>query len=137
MPTSSPRRSFLPHKVCAEKHTDNYRMRTDARCRTAVRYNSNMFFVVLRRHGSQWDSSQPLEQQSGWVAHASFMDGLVDSGFIVLGGPLGDEVRVVLAVEAASEDEVRETLARDPWSGTHLLVDSVDPWTIRLDGRAR
>jgi hypothetical protein len=95
------------------------------------------FFVVLRRVGPQWDPALPLEQQSGWDEHAAFMDGLVDAGFVVLGGPLADEVRVVLVVEAPSEDEVRATLARDPWSGTHLLVDSVDPWTIRLDGRHR
>ena len=76
-----------------------------------------------------------MEEQSGWPAHASFMDGLVDVGFVVLGGPLADELRVVLAVEAESEDAVRATLARDPWSGTHLLIDSVDGWTIRLDGR--
>lgn len=93
------------------------------------------FFVVLRRTGPRWDPSRPLEQQSGWPAHAAFMDGLVDAGFVVLGGPLADEVRVVLAVEAESEEAARETLARDPWSGTHLVVDTIDPWTIRLDGR--
>jgi hypothetical protein len=60
------------------------------------------------------------------------MDGLVDDGFIVLGGVLGDELRTAHAVEAFSEDEIRERLARDPWSGTHLVVDSIDPWTIRL-----
>jgi hypothetical protein len=53
----------------------------------------------------------------------------------VLGGPLADEVRVVHAVEAPSEDLVRSTLARDPWSRTHLLVETIDPWTIRLDSR--
>jgi hypothetical protein len=63
------------------------------------------------------------------------MDGLVDAGFIVLGGPLADEVRTVHAVEAESEDAVRTTLARDPWSETHLRVDTIDSWTIRLDGR--
>ncbi len=63
------------------------------------------------------------------------MDSLVDSGFVVLGGPLADEHRVVLAVESESEDDVRATLARDPWSETHLVVDTIDPWTIRLDGR--
>jgi hypothetical protein len=30
---------------------------------------------------------------------------------------------------------VRATLARDPWSGTHLVVDAIEPWEIRLDGR--
>jgi len=95
------------------------------------------FFVVLRRTGPEWDPSRPMEQQSAWDEHAAFMDGLVDSGFVVLGGPLADEHRVVLAIEAGSEDEVRATLARDPWSGTHLVVDAVDAWTIRLDGRRR
>ncbi len=94
------------------------------------------FFVVERRSGPEWDASRPLEEQSGWDAHADFMDGLVEAGFVVLGGPLADEHRVILAVEAASEDEVRATLARDPWSESHLVVASVDRWTIRLDGRA-
>jgi uncharacterized protein YciI len=76
-----------------------------------------------------------MEDQSGWSEHASFMDGLVEDGFIVLGGPLSDEQRVVHAVEAESEDAIRATLARDPWSETHLQVDTIEPWTIRLDGR--
>jgi len=94
-----------------------------------------MFHVVLLRAGPEWDRALPLEEQSGWTAHASFMDELVDVGFIVLGGPLGDEHRVVHVVEADSEEAVRTTLSRDPWSETHLHIDTIDPWTIRLDGR--
>ena len=94
-----------------------------------------MFAVVVHQAGPQWDPSKSLEGQSGWDAHATFMDGLVDDGFIVLGGPLGDDGRVLHAVEAESEQAVRETLARDPWSGSHLIVDSIEPWTIRLDAR--
>jgi uncharacterized protein YciI len=94
-----------------------------------------MFHVVLLRSGPEWDPSRPLEEQSGWPAHADFMDGLVDAGFVVLGGPLSDEHRVVHAVEAESEEAIRATLARDPWSGTHLVVGTIEPWTIRLDGR--
>jgi uncharacterized protein YciI len=93
------------------------------------------FLVVLRRSGPQWDPSQAMEDQPDWPAHASFMDGLVDAGFVVLGGPLADGHRVVHVVEADSEDAVRATLARDPWSETHLRVDTIDAWTIRLDGR--
>ena len=94
------------------------------------------FFVLQRRTGPEWDHSRPMEEQSGWPGHATFMDRLVDEGFVVLGGPL-DEHRVVLVIEADSEDAVRATLARDPWSGTHLRIDTIDPWTIRLDGRQR
>jgi uncharacterized protein YciI len=94
-----------------------------------------MFHVVVRRAGPRWDPTLPLEEQSDWPAHADFMDGLVDAGFIVLGGPLADGRRVVHAVEAPSEEAVRATLARDPWSGTHLWIDAIEPWTIRLDAR--
>ena len=95
-----------------------------------------MFLVVLRRSGPEWQAGKPMEEQSGWEEHAAFMDGLVDDGFIVLGGPLGDEVRTAHAVEARSEDEICATLARDPWSETHLVIDSIDPWTIRLQRSA-
>jgi len=93
------------------------------------------FLVQLLRSGPQWKSGYPLEEQSNWHEHAAFMDGLVEEGFIVLGGPLSDERRVVHVVEADSESTVRETLARDPWSETHLRVDWVEPWTLRLDAR--
>jgi len=96
-----------------------------------------MFFVLLHRSGPEWEPSRRLEEQSGWDEHAAFMDGLVDRGFVVLGGPLADEHRVVHAIEAASAEEIRATLGRDPWSGSHLAVHSIEPWTIRLDGRRR
>ena len=94
-----------------------------------------MFLLTLHRSGPQWRGGRPLEEQSGWPEHASFTDGLVEDGFIVLGGPLADEFRVVHAVEAESEEAIRARLAEDPWSGTHLQVASIEPWTLRLDAR--
>src|SRR5688500_4654514 len=94
-----------------------------------------MFLGVVRRSGTEWDPPLPLDAPSGWPAHASFMDGLVDSGMLVLSEPLADEHRLTRALEAESQDVIRDTLARDPWSETHLRIDTIDPWTIRLDGR--
>jgi uncharacterized protein YciI len=93
------------------------------------------FLVMLRRSGPEWDPARPMEEQSGWPAHAAFMDEITENGFVVLAGPLADEERVVWAVEADSEADVRATLAADPWSETHLRVEAIEPWTIRLDGR--
>ena len=93
------------------------------------------FLVLLRRSGPEWDPARPMEEQSDWPAHAAYMDELVDAGFVVLGGPLADEHRVVHVVEAESEAAVRATLARDPWGETHLVVDAIEPWTLRLDAR--
>lgn len=95
------------------------------------------FLVIRLRSGPAYDPARPLEEQSAWAEHASFMDALVETGDVVLGGPLADEHRVALVVEAASEEAVHAMLARDPWSETHLRTASVDRWTIRLDCRAR
>ena len=95
------------------------------------------FLVVQKRSGPEWDTSRPMEGQTRWLAHAAFMDQLVDDGFVVLGGPLTDEHRVVLVIESDSEDQIRARFARDPWAGTHLVVDTIERWTIRLDGRRR
>jgi hypothetical protein len=94
-----------------------------------------MLLVVQHRSGPRWDPSRAARGAADWPAHAAFMDGLLDDGFVVLGGPLAEEHRVALAIEADSEDAVHAALARDPWTGTHLETASVDPWTIRFDGR--
>ncbi|MCW2849283.1 MAG: hypothetical protein JWR90_3257 [Marmoricola sp.] len=95
------------------------------------------FLVELHRSGTSWQDRLPAEEQSGWEVHAAFMDALVDSGFVLLGGPVAGEHRVVLAVEAASEDDVHVVLAQDPWSGSHLQLVSLEPWRLRLDSRNR
>jgi uncharacterized protein YciI len=93
-----------------------------------------MFHVTLSQTGPAWDPAKPLEEQSGWREHAVFMDDLVADGWIVLGGPTLDR-RVVHAMEAESEEAIRARFAQDPWSESHLRVESIEPWTIRLDAR--
>ncbi len=93
-----------------------------------------IYAVVQRQRGSKWDLSKPMEEQILWNEHAAFMEELVDRGFVVLGGPVGDEGRVLLIVQADGEDEIRATLAEDPWSEDLLLIAGIDRWTIRLGG---
>lgn len=96
-----------------------------------------MTFLVTRAWaGPAWDRSRAMNEQSGWDEHAAFMNELVDAGFIVLGGPVVDRYGALLVVEAESEEVVRAALARDPWTGRHL-VDTIERWTIVLDGRQR
>lgn len=94
-----------------------------------------VFHVVLRQAGPEFDPSLPLEEQTLWREHAAYMDSLVESGRIVLGGPLPNG-RVAHAMEAGSEDEIEAIWALDPWAYSHLLLESIEPWDIRLDGRA-
>jgi uncharacterized protein YciI len=95
-----------------------------------------VYFLVKRAHGSSWDRSRLRREQPGWDAHAAFMDELVDEGFIVLGGPVGegDGHSALLVVEAESEADVRARLVDDPWQEDMLATESVEPWTIFLRG---
>lgn len=94
-------------------------------------------FALILVHGPNWNSARPIREQRDWDAHAAFMDGLVKDGFILLGGPLGDDQRTLHVVEAADEDTVRRRVAEDPWARAGLLeVGSVEPWSLWLDFRA-
>ena len=95
-----------------------------------------MFHVVLRRVGPEYDPELEVGEQSLFAEHAAYMDSLVEDGHIVLGGLLPD-LRTAHVMEAESEQEVRAIWARDPWYESHLILESVEPWDIRLDGRQR
>ena len=95
-------------------------------------------FALIEVSGPRWDPSRQRREQDGWDGHAAFMDGLVDDGFVLLGGPIGDGDRVMLVVDAAGEDDIRARLAADPWIEDETLrIESIEPWTIWLDARAR
>jgi uncharacterized protein YciI len=75
-----------------------------------------------------------MRSQDEWDEHAAFMDGLAASGFILLGGLLGDEGDAMHAVNASDEDEVRSKFGLDPWSKSgHLETRSILRWTILLE----
>jgi uncharacterized protein YciI len=93
-----------------------------------------VYFLVKRAHGSNWDASRLRREQDGWAEHAAFMDELVEEGFIVLGGPVGDGDghSALLVVEADSEADVRRRLAGDPWGEDMLATAGIEAWTIFL-----
>ncbi len=92
------------------------------------------YFAVTRERGPSWDGSRPMREQDRWDDHAAFMDALAGEGFVVFGGPLGEgDRRFAFAVEAASEDAVRDRLAADPWERTEQLTTvQIEPWQILL-----
>lgn len=62
------------------------------------------------------------------------MDGLVDQGVIVLGGPVGegDGDYALLVVDAGSEADVRSWLSADPWGEDMLATESIERWSVFL-----
>ena len=95
-------------------------------------------FAVRLVHGPGWDSSRQIRNQYGWDEHAAFMDGLVDDGFIILGGPVGHGEQTLHVVQAADENEIRARLAGDPWASAGLLrIGTIERWALWLDSRPR
>ena len=94
-------------------------------------------FAITLGTGPGWDPARPRREQPRWDEHAAFMDALVADGSVLLGGPLGDGSRVLLAVEAADEAAARATLLDgDPWTPLGILsVERIERWQIWLDGR--
>ena len=94
-------------------------------------------YVVRLQRGGPWDFARDMRDQVDWDDHARFMDRLVETGFVVLGGPLEGEREVLLIVEAESSDAVRQRLAEDPWAPSRMLSPaSVERWTVVLEGPA-
>lgn len=92
-------------------------------------------FAVTVVNGPAWDPAVRRREQAGWDEHATFMDGLVADGRVILGGPVGDGTDVLLVVDADDEDDLRSTFAADPWADRMLRIGRIQPWTLWLDSR--
>jgi uncharacterized protein YciI len=97
------------------------------------------YYLVENAKGPAWDHERGRRAQEGWGEHAAFMDALVEDGFIVLGGPIGEGEgdNTLLVVDAEGEDAIRARLADDPWAEELLTIESIRPWSLWLRGRVR
>ena len=97
-------------------------------------------FIVISSAGPNRHPSKGTREQPLWDEHATFIDKLVDEGFIFMGDPLVNEAGLphgaLLIVNAEDENEVREKLKNDPWF-THgiLKLENVERWQIFIDAR--
>jgi uncharacterized protein YciI len=90
-------------------------------------------FIVTRERGPAWDRTRSMRDQAEWPEHAAFMDTLVNEGFVVLGGPVGDGERVLLVVSAESDAAIRRRIDADPWTPLRLLpIVRIEPWEVLL-----
>jgi uncharacterized protein YciI len=109
-----------------------------------------MYFVVISQQGPSWDPSKTMRDQQLWTEHATFINGLVDEGFLLLGGPLADRsrpdddfspvsepvgddrlYRTMVVVRAPGSDDAAARLTEDPWIRSGVLVStSIDRWEV-------
>lgn len=94
--------------------------------------------IVRWRPGPTWTSGA-VDEQPGWDEHAAFIDGLIERGIFVMGGPLGDHAGSLSLLENVTEDEARELVLEDPFVANGVFeLQEVRAWNIfvdELDGR--
>lgn len=87
-------------------------------------------YVVFRKPGRAWVQGKDTREQPEWDAHARFMDGLHQSGNVVLAGPYEDRSRVLLVVKAASLSAAERLFVDDPWTQMEILeMDGAHAWS--------
>ena len=98
-------------------------------------------FAVTTAKGVNWDHARGIRGQPFWDEHAAFADRLVDSGVIIVGGPIdsqNDDDIALLAVETADKTAVRSIFDADPWTVHQVFrIKDIRLWTLWLDGRSR
>jgi len=98
-------------------------------------------FAVTTAKGANWDRAREIRGQPFWDEHAAFADRLVDSGVIIVGGPIDsqdDDDIALLAVETADKTAVRSIFDADPWTVHQVFrIKDIRLWTLWLDGRSR
>ena len=108
-----------------------------------------MYFIVVSEQGPTWDPSKPMRDQPFWPEHATFVNGLMDEGFFLLGGPIaGSEVdegfspasdpvgddrlyRTMIVVRASDLAEAVRRVEQDPWVRAGVIERvSIDRWEL-------
>jgi len=95
-----------------------------------------IYYVVTLEQGEHWDARFPMHQQQHWDEHARLMDAFVDDGFIILGGPLDGEERILLVINAESRQAIEARFVADPWISTGVRrIAKVERWEILLNAQ--
>lgn len=95
-------------------------------------------FVILWGHGPAWIPGKTVREQPYWEGHAALMDQSFDSGIVVLGGPFADGTGSMVVVEAESEREVADLVARDPFLVHDVFaLNGIKQWQLFLDARSK
>ena len=89
--------------------------------------------VVRFRAGPTWISGS-VREQPDWDAHAEFVDGLIERGTMVMGGPFADNSGSQSLLEGIDADEARRILEEDPFMKNGVFeLDEIREWTIFVD----
>lgn len=90
--------------------------------------------AVTFRAGPTWTGGN-VREQPGWDAHAAFVDGLVERGTMVMGGPFSDDSGSLILLEGVVDaSQAERLLADDPFIRNGVFVlEAIRTWDVFVD----
>ena len=91
------------------------------------------YYVIRSEQGPAWDPTVSMREQMLWSEHAAYINSLLSTDKMILGGPIGDgkPYRAMVVFIARSEAEVRDRLAEDPWYKAGVLrAVTIEGWNM-------
>ena len=89
--------------------------------------------MVRFRAGPTWASGS-VKEQPEWDAHAEFVDGLIERGTFVMGGPFSDNSGTMILLEGIDVDEAARILEEDPFMQNGVFeLEEIREWSIFVD----
>lgn len=91
------------------------------------------YYVIRSEQGPAWNPTRAMREQVLWTEHATYINSLLSSDKMILGGPIGEGTpyRAMVVFVADSEATVRDRLDADPWYKAGVLrVTSIDRWEM-------
>jgi uncharacterized protein len=85
-----------------------------------------MSFFVLEYRYADMDARARVRPD-----HLAYLRSLLDSGTVVLAGPVGDGSGAMMVLRVGSEEEARGVVRDDPYTASGVGVDHVlRPWNV-------
>jgi uncharacterized protein YciI len=92
-----------------------------------------IYYALTLERGDNWDASRSMREQEQWDEHARLMDAFVDDGFIILGGPLDGEEKILLILNAENKQAIEARFGDDPWISMGVRrITKIERWEILL-----
>ncbi len=90
------------------------------------------YFVLLHSPGPHWDHTKPFQDQPGIDLHVGYMQGFLNQGKLVQGGPFLDDSGGMMVFDIGSIEAAKQIAADDPAVKAGLLTVEVKPWLVAL-----
>ena len=90
--------------------------------------------LIVKVHAGPTWKGGGVREQPGWDAHATFIDGLIERGTMVMGGPFHDNSGSMMLFEGVGLSEAERLVAADPFIENGVFVlDEIREWDVFVD----